>query len=353
MIKKEAIDSIIEDYKPKDIKIATLCSHCALQVFHGARSEGIKTIGICTPERKKIYDAFALAKPDEYILIDDPKNLLSSGIDDELIGKNAILVPHGSLVEYGGEEIENFKAPILGNRKSLVWERDRIKMFEWMREARIQTPRLLRPEEIDRPCIVKFSGAKGGRGYIAVNSPEEFERKVNKKEGVIIQEYLAGVRFYPHFFYTPLSREGYRAGEGSVELIGIDRRYESNVDEIYRPLSTGMDIKPSFTVVGNEPVVVRESLLNEIFEIGKNVIEAAERLFGGIPGPFCVETVCDENLQFYAFEISSRIVAGTNLYPEGSHYTVYNYPEWMSMGRRIAREIRIAIAKEKLHKIVY
>ncbi len=353
MISKERIDEIAKEYKPDKVRIATLCSHCALQLFYGARAEGIKTVGICTPQRKKIYDAFPLAKPDEYILVDDPKDAFTEGITEELVKKNAVLIPHGSLVEYSGGAIEKLEIPILGNRKSLLWERDRMRMFEWMKEAKLQTPKLLKPDEIDRPCIVKFPGAKGGRGYMSVTSPEEFEEKVENKEGVVIQEYLAGIRLYPHYFYSPLSKEGYRASEGNVELMGIDRRYESNADEIYRPLAAGMDIKPSFTVVGNEPIVLRESLLPEVFEIGKNVVEAAEKIFGGIPGPFCVETVCDENLQFYAFEISARIVAGTNVYPDGSQYSLFNYPEGMSMGRRIAREIRVAAKEKKLHKIVY
>ncbi|OIO21843.1 hypothetical protein AUJ17_01545 [Candidatus Micrarchaeota archaeon CG1_02_47_40] len=353
MITKEKINEIVKGYDSKKIKIATLCSHCALQLFHGARAEGIKTIGICTPERKKVYDSFSQAAPDEYLLVDDPKEAFAGGVDEELLKKNAILVPHGSLVEYSGNALMEIKVPIVGNRNSLLWERDRQKMFEWMKEAKLQLPKIIKPEEIDRPCIVKFPGAKGGRGYMAVNSYEEFERKVKDREGVMVQEYLAGIRIYPHYFYSPISKEGYRASEGSVELMGVDRRYESNVDEIYRPLSAGMSIQPSFTVVGNEPIVLRESLLGEILEIGKNVVEAAERMFGGIPGPFCIETVCDENLQFYAFEISSRIVAGTNLYPRGSPYSVYAYKEEMSMGRRIAREIKLAAKEKKLHKIVY
>ncbi|MFA6490002.1 MAG: DUF1297 domain-containing protein, partial [Candidatus Micrarchaeia archaeon] len=104
---------------------------------------------------------------------------------------------------------------------------------------------------------------------------------------------------------------------------------------------------------GNELLVVRESLLGDIMEMGKNTIEAADRLFGGIPGPFCLETIIDENLQFFAFEVSARIVAGTNIYPQGSPYTAYMYEEPMSMGRRIARELKLASKANKLQKIIY
>jgi 5-formaminoimidazole-4-carboxamide-1-(beta)-D-ribofuranosyl 5'-monophosphate synthetase len=238
---------------------------------------------------------------------------------------------------------------------SLWWERERNKMFEWMTAAGLEIPAVVDPDKIDRPCIVKLPGAKGGKGYITVSSSDEFYERVKEEDvpNVMVQEYLIGVRAYPHYFYSPLAKEGYRAAEGSVELMSIDRRVESNIDESYRAGLAGIEVKPSFTVMGNEPLVLRESLLGEVFEMGRGVVEAADRLFGGIPGPFCIETICDENLQFYAFEISARIVAGTNLYPDGSPYSTYAYKEPMSTGARIALEIKRAAKAGKLAKVVY
>ncbi len=348
MIAKEKINGIIDGYDKKKLSIATICSHTALQIFHGARREKIHTIGICTESRKKVYEAFPKACPDEFIIVDDPKQIPY----DTLAEKNSILIPHGSLVEYSGKILDNAAVPILGNRHSLLWERDRLKMYEWMRTAGLEIPAVLDPDKIDRPCVVKLAGAKGGRGYAIVHSPEEFHEKF-EGQNVIVQEYLIGVRAYPHYFYSPLSKDGYRASEGHIELMSIDRRFESNIDESYRTQLAGIPIKPSFTVVGNESLVVRESLLGDVMEMGKNVAEAADKLFGGIPGPFCIETIIDENLQFFTFEISARIVAGTNLYPEGSPYSVYSFDEQMSTGRRIAREIKAAAKTGKLGKICY
>lgn len=348
MITKEKISGILEGYDKKKLSIATICSHTALQIFHGARQEGIHTIGICTESRKKLYEAFPNACPDEFMVVGDPKDLPI----DELAEKNSILIPHGSLVEYSGKSIDDAPLPILGNRHSLVWERDRLKMYDWMRNAGLEIPAVLDPDKIDRPCVVKLAGAKGGRGYAIVHSPEEFHEKF-EGQNVIVQEYLIGVRAYPHYFYSPLSKDGYRAAEGHIELMSIDRRLESNIDESYRTTLAGIPIKPSFTVVGNEPLVIRESLLGDVMEMGKNVSEAAERLFGGIPGPFCIETIIDENLQFFAFEISARIVAGTNIYPGGSPYSLFSFDEPMSTGRRIASEIKAASKQGKLDKICY
>lgn len=347
-VSRKTISELLSSYERKKLKIASICSHTALQIFHGARQEGIKTVGICTEERKKVYEAFSLGCPDEFLIVDDPGHIPA----EELAGSNAILVPHGSLVEYAGEKLASLPVPMLGNRESLQWEKDREKMFKWLTTAGLQVPATIEPDRIDRPCVVKLAGAKGGRGYRVVNSPEEFYEHFEGMN-VTVQEYLIGVRAYPHYFYSPLTKEGYRASEGRVELIGIDRRFESNIDEAYRTEMAGLSFTPSFTVVGNELLVMRESLLSDILDMGKSVVEAADKLFGGIPGPFCLETVVDENLQFFAFEISARIVAGTNIYPQGSPYTAYQWDEPMSMGRRIAREIKLAAKAGKLQKIIY
>lgn len=350
MISKEKILEVLSGYDKKNLSLATLCSHTSLQLFYAARKEGIKTIGLVANERQRqVYDAFPLAAPDEFIEIDDPSKFPTS----ELVEKNALIVPHGSIVEYTGNLLDNLEVPVLGNRMSLLWEKDRRKMFEWMKSAGLSVPAIFQPDKIDRPCVVKHLGAKGGRGYAIVHSSEEFYSKFKDAKDVMVQEYLTGVRAYPHYFYSPLSKEGYRAGDGHLEMMSIDRRFESNIDESYRTMMAGVPIRPSFTVVGNEPLVIRESLLSDVLEMGKNVVEAADKLFGGIPGPFCIELICDENLQFYAFEISARIVAGTNIYPDGSPYSVYSFGEPMGTARRICKEVKEASAKKMLAKIVY
>ncbi|MBM3229964.1 DUF1297 domain-containing protein [Candidatus Parvarchaeota archaeon] len=226
-------------------------------------------------------------------------------------------------------------------------------MFEWMKDARLNVPKLYTPEEIDGPCIVKLAGAKGGAGYRVVKSTKEFYQRFKNSDGLIIQEYLVGIRAYPHYFYSPISKEGYPAAGGSLQLMSMDRRVETNVDELYRTMSVDVWVDPSFTIVGNEPVAIRESMLGEIFGIGKRVVESAQGLFGGMPGPFCIELVCNKDLEFYAFEISARIVAGTNLFPQGSFYSAYTYDYPVSTGRRIAMEIKDAAKRDLLGQVIY
>lgn len=345
-ISKRDIDEILRGYKK--FSIATICSHSSLQIFHGARIEGIKTIGLVTEDKKELYESFPLAKPDEFIVIDDYKNIPV----EELIEKEAIVIPHGSFVEYIGEKFDNLALPIYGNRKSIMWERSREKMFEWMKAAGIRTPKILKPNEINGPTLVKFPGAKGGHGYLIVNSEEEFYEKVGEKE-CMLQEFIIGVRAYPHYFSSPISKIGYKTKYGRLEILGVDKRVESSADEIARAVSAGLKPPLSFTVVGNEPMVLRESLLYDYMEIGRKVYEKSFDLFGGIFGPFCIETIINDDLEIFAFEISARIVAGTNVYIPNSPYSLFYYKESMNMGRRIARELKTAKKLGRLSEIIY
>jgi len=87
--------------------------------------------------------------------------------------------------------------------------------------------------------------------------------------------------------------------------------------------------------------------------MGENFIEAAKRVVKpGMNGPFCIEGVYDENAKFTSFEFSARIVAGTNIYMDGSPYYSLLYNEPMSMGRRIAREIKNAKETNQIDKII-
>jgi 5-formaminoimidazole-4-carboxamide-1-(beta)-D-ribofuranosyl 5'-monophosphate synthetase len=90
----------------------------------------------------------------------------------------------------------------------------------------------------------------------------------------------------------------------------------------------------------------------EVFQAGEGFVKASKKLVKpGIIGPFCLEMVCDEEGRLFTFEFSGRIVAGTNLFVNGSPYSDLLYAEPMSMGRRIAREIREAAQNGKLTEV--
>jgi len=170
-----------------------------------------------------------------------------------------------------------------------------------------------------------------------------------------IQEFILGTRYYIHFFYSPIKTGGYCLSKGSLEMLGIDRRVESNADEIFRIGSMNelaeAGIFPSFVVTGNLPLVLRESLLPRAFELGERVVETSLDLFGGMIGAFSLETIVTDDLEFKVFEISARIVAGTNLYISGSPYSDL-VERNLSNGRRIAQEIRLANEQNLLPEII-
>jgi len=346
MVPKERIREILDNYDKGDIVVATLCSHSSLQIFHGARMEGFKTLGIAVDQNTKFYDAFPLGKPDEIIWLDSYDEMMKR--TDEFVDRNVIIIPHGSFVEYmGHERFEKVEVPTYGNRQVLHWESDREKEREWLISAGISMPRKLSdPNEINRPVLVKYHGAKGGKGFFIAKDYPDFKLGIDHTQPYTIQEYIMGTRYYLHYFFSPIQEGGYRVLNGALELLSIDRRDESNIDEMYK-LGAQEELKkhglyPSFVVTGNISVVVRESLLPKIFEMGEKVVKRSQELFGGMVGPFCLESIVTDKLEFKVFEISSRIVAGTNPFISGSPYSDMIEPG-MSTGRRIAKEIRKAL----------
>lgn len=367
MIHKEEIDDLLEEYDTGELTIGTLCSHSALQIFHGAKQEGLRTLGICIRDRKPLYESYPLACPDEFLIVETFKDALSPECQEKLRRDNVIIIPHGSFVEYIGPHSleEEFYVPMFGNRRTLEWERDRRKQRLWLERAGLRVPREYRgPSEIEGKAFVKLPGAKGGRGFFTVSSEKEFYEELKKRtlsgvideresEALTIQEFLPGVRYYPHYFYSLFERGGARVGEGRVELLSMDKRIEP-IDESYRGLPEIPEAFFDYTVTGNQPVVIRESLLPDLLGMGVSVVGASINLFPpGMIGAFCLETIYHPLRGFTVFEVSARIVAGTNLYPQGSPYSYYLYKEPMSTGRRIAREIRVAAEAGELGKIIF
>lgn len=337
---------------PQDYAIATIGSHTALQILKGAKEEGLKAIAICTPETKRVYESFKVA--DEIIVLENLKDYFT--IEDQLIAQNAIVIPHGSFVSYVGADriIQEMRAMYYGSKGILRWESDRSMERVWLGNAGLNMPKVFSsPEEIDRAVIIKFHGAGGGFGYFIAHTPEEFYAKMKNhpnKSDYVIQEYVVGVPMYVHYFHSPLT--------GELEIMSFDKRYESNADSIGRIAAKDQldtEIQTSYTITGNIPIVVRESMLPMFFEIGENVVKHSVGLEGapkGLFGPFCLEGIIDPNLNFRVFEISARIVAGTNPYTNGSPYTWLRYDEPMSTGRRLARDIKQAILSGRLEDVL-
>jgi 5-formaminoimidazole-4-carboxamide-1-(beta)-D-ribofuranosyl 5'-monophosphate synthetase len=346
--------ALLDSYDPENITIATVTSHTSLQIFHGARKEGFKTLGICVGEPPRYFEGFPLARPDEFLVLKDWQELFDRA--EELRRKNVIIVPHGSFVEYmGANKFLELPVATFGNRHVLPWESDRSRAKVWLDKAGLSLPKHIDdPRDIIEPVIVKYHGAKGGRGFFIARNYHEFKARIDETKPYTIQEFVLGTRYYIHYFYSPLQENGYKLSKGSLQMLGADRRDETNIDEANRLGSIAelenMGIKPTFVVSGNFPLVMRESLLKQVFKMGEGVVESSLDLFGGMIGPFCLETVVTDKLEFKVFEISARIVAGTNPYIGGSPYTEMIEPD-LSTGRRIAQEIKLAAKTGRLSEI--
>ncbi len=349
-----APSSRVAAVKERTPTIATLCSHSSLQIFHGARHEGLGTLGIAVGKPPRFYEAFPLARPDRFLSL--PKLADLGRHAATLQREGAVIVPTGSFVEYLGPAAFNaLEVPVFGNRKVLGWESDREKEREWLEQADVPMPKkFANLDSVDGPVIIKYYGAKGGKGFFLAKNPEELS-DFRPTGPYVIQEYVVGTRYYVHFFYSPLSEDGYRVRHGSIELLGMDRRDEANIDELYKlGAQEGLrraGIRPTFVVTGNVPVVLRESLLPQVFDVAARIVDTSVDLFGGMVGPFCVEGIVTEELQFKVFEISTRIVAGTNLFPSGSSYSDLVAPQ-LSTGRRIALELKRARAEDRLAEVL-
>ena len=337
--------------------IATLGSHCALQVLKGAKDEGLKSILICEKKREKLYRRFGFI--DELILVDSFVEILEEKNNSVLEKNNAILIPHGTLIaQMSSKQIESLKVPVFGNKSILRWESDRKLKEKLMHEANLNVPKSIsNPKDISKLVIAKRHGAAGGKGYFLATSEEDYKKKRDKlisqeiikgDDDLYLQEYRSGVLAYLQYFYSPLKQE--------LEFFGVDKRHESDIEGLARiPAQQQMEIDavPSFNVIANSPLVLRESLLDEVYAMGERFVKASKKLVPpGMNGPFCIEGVYDSDAKFHTFEFSARIVAGTNMYMEGSPYSTLLYDEPMSMGRRIAREIKNAESSKQLEKIV-
>lgn len=334
--------------KTSDFTIATLGSHSALQILKGAKDEGFRTLAICQRGRSQAYRSFQVA--DEIIEVDSYSEI--EGLEKRLIEQKVILIPHGSFFNaFTLDQLNAQKIMYFGNKLILPWEENRTKQRDWLKQAGLVLPDIYRdPKTINGPVIIKFFGAGGGKGFFLARNYKEFSQKIaaqpNKR--YIIQQYIVGAPIYVHYFYSPLTDE--------LEVMSMDKRYETNVDSIGRISAKDqldLNIESSYNIMGNLPVVLRESLLPQIFEMGRRVVDVSQQLEpGGLFGPFCLEAIVTPELEFFVFEISARIVAGTNPYVNGSPYTDLRYEEPMSTGRRIAREIKLAVKQNRLNEVL-
>ena len=100
-------------------------------------------------------------------------------------------------------------------------------------------------------------------------------------------------------------------------------------------------------------VTVLESMLEQAFEIGEKFVKATQKLlFPGVIGPFGLQTMITPGppkKEIVVFDVSPRMPGSPGI--SATPYSNYLFGQSLSMGRRVAIEIKEAIKKGQLNKI--
>ncbi len=362
-LKREEIQSIVKGYGKKDLTIATIGSHSALDICDGAKDEGFRTMALCQKGREKPYLRFKRII-DEPLLLDKFADMNAANVQEKLRVSKAIFVPNRSFSTYVGyDAIENsFRVPLFGSRTMLrCEERDAPKnQYMLLEKAGIRVPKRFKSwREINSLAIVKVqqAGRKLERAFFTCTSPREFEEKMEERmrkglvtraetEKAMIEEFVVGALFNFNYFYSPLS--------GEVEFLGCDRRIQTNLDGILH-LTADQQLEAKIVSqnieIGHELATVRESMLEKVFDIGEKLVAASKREFApGIIGPFALQGAITPDLEIVIFDLSPRVPGSPVLEfsPYGKHY----FGHFTSTGRRIAMEIKQAAEENRLAEVV-
>ena len=354
----------MDRYDLKNITVGTIGSHSGLEVMDGAKDEKMKTVCVCQKGREMPYRRFKRLA-DQIVVLDKFSDILNRENQEKLRQLNTVMIANRAFTAYlGYDNIENnFKVPVFGNRLMLRAEERTAPRNQYylLDKAGIRHPKLYsKPSDIDGPAMVKVQEAKRKleRAFFIVSSYEDFKKKAKQKvdQGIVrkddldvavIEEYVIGTYFNLNFFMSPLS--------GEVEFLGIERRLQTNLhDFISLPARQQMeiDVQPQNIEVGHTPASIRESLLEKVFELGDKFALAAKKQYPpGVIGPISLQSIVTTDLDFVIYDVSLR-VPGNPIMATTSPYTKYYFGQTMGVGRRIAMEIRQAVAEKKLRDIV-
>jgi 5-formaminoimidazole-4-carboxamide-1-(beta)-D-ribofuranosyl 5'-monophosphate synthetase len=380
LIERSKVLEVLEGYDLEDLRIGMIASHSALDTADGAVEENFRTLAVCQEGREKPYVKYFRADRDkkgkivtgmidEVMMLKKFPEILESENQDILRGKNTLFVPNRSFTSYCGIDAveDQFMLPLLGSRNLLrSEERGDKRDYYWLLEkAGLPFPEPIEAEDINQLVMVKLPHAVKTleRGFFTAASYEEYCQKADlllsqnviDQDGIElarIERYIIGPVFNLDYFYSPITKR--------IELIGIDWRFETSLDGHCRlpaPQQLTLNerqVNPEYTVCGHNSATLRESLLEKAFMLAEKYVEATQEYYApGIIGPFCLQTCVDKDLNFYIYDVAPRIGGGTNVHMAVGH--PYGNALWrtnMSTGRRLAREVRVALENDCLDKIV-
>jgi len=354
------------------ITIATFGSHSALDICRGAKDEGFKTLVICQKGREKTYETYYRTAGktgcvDDCLVLDYFKDILKPEIQKKILSKKIIFIPHRSFevyLKFDYESIEKrFKLPIFGNKYLLKIEErgKRPNQYDLLERARIRFPKQYSdPKKIDRLCLVKVLEKERGfeRAFFLVENYKDYRKQAEEKlktgvftrkqlDEAVIEEFIVGVQVNFNFFYSLLTKR--------LELLGTDTRRQTNIEGLNKLLApyqkeTLEKLSVKYEEAGHIAVTVLESLLEDAYLLGEKFVEASQEMVPpGIIGPFALQTIITPGppkKEIIVVDVSPRMPGSPGI--STTPYSGYLYGQSMSVGRRIAKEIKNAI---KLHKL--
>ena len=340
-----------------------------MEIALGAKKQGLKTVVICQQGREKTYTDYYADLFDEVILVDKFKDLTTKPVIKKLLKLKTVMVQSRYFWVYCDHEAieKSFPIPIFGSRGLVKREeRDAARnQYYLMEKAGIRYPKIFKnPKEINKLSIVKVAEAKRKyeRAFFLVNSFEAYEKQALQliKERIItedglknavIEEYILGTSVNFNFFYSPLKKR--------LELLGTDTRIATNISGLNslpadEQLEVLKQIRPKYIEAGHVAVTVKESILEKAFELGEKLIKVLQQEFPpGIIGPFALQTMYvpgPPKEELVTFDLSLRMPGSPGI--KATPYSEYLFGRPVSMGERIAMEIKTAVEGNKLELVV-
>jgi len=363
MIDADTISKIMENYDMKNIHLAVIGSHSALEIMDGAKDEGLKTVCVCQKGRELPYLRFKRLV-DEMILVDKFSDLLLKENQDKLRDISGIIVPHRAFTAYVGyDSIEHeLRLPVLGNRNLFrAEERNANRNQYYLLElAEINHPKIYNKySDIEGLAIVKIQESKRKleRAFFVVSSAQDYldksqnkmkEKMITKEDldSSVIEQFIVGTYFNFNFFTSPLTTE--------TEFMGIERRLQTNLNDLNGlPAREQLEFETEVRhiEIGHTPASIRESMLQKVFELGDKFANTVRKEYPpGIIGPFSLQSIVTPDLEIIVYDVSLR-VPGNPIMATTSPYTKYSYGQTFGIGRRIAMEVNKAITSNKLSAI--
>ncbi len=359
-----------------NLSIATLGSHSALEICRGAKAHGFPTVVVAQKGRERTYAYHFRARDglgcvDTTIVLDRFRELLNSEVQARLREHSAVFVPHRSFEVYLDSDYDAieqaFRVPMFGNRFLLrIEERElRPNQYDLLEAAGIRHPKLFeKPADIDRPVLVKVLEAERGfeRAFFLARDQGEFERIAAERmaagvftqkslENATIEEFVLGALVNFNFYYSPIHER--------LELLGTDARRQTNISGLASlpgPMHESvLEVVPlKYEEAGHVAVTVLESMLEMIFEAGERFVEAAARLYPpGVIGPFALQSIVTPGppkKDFAVVDVSPRVPGSPGI--GATPYTTYLFGRAVTVGERIAMELRDALSADRLADVL-